>query len=254
MKIKTLLLSVFVCLLSSTLFSQEKGGIIYTDFEPDTIFPITSTRRVSFDINCDSVKDFDFVKISLSGGDFDQIEAHENWKIGECSHDTSTISQINYWDWRYWMVYFEGTYLMCNIGLKHCVNDDVYYGWVRVKYQYDSEIKKYTGTVYDMAYCTIPYYPLKFGQKSVSEEVNEVSDNNTYYELYPNPVDDKLMLKFAEEHECTNVTIHSIDGRRVISQDNDCENIDVSNLSNGVYFITIRFNNGNTYTDKIVVK
>ena len=36
MKIKTLLLAVFACLFSTCLFSQEKGKLIYTDFEPDS--------------------------------------------------------------------------------------------------------------------------------------------------------------------------------------------------------------------------
>ena len=56
MKTKTLLIAVFACLFSLTLFSQENGTIIYTDFEPDSIIsPIKwdSSGGNPIDINFD---------------------------------------------------------------------------------------------------------------------------------------------------------------------------------------------------------
>jgi hypothetical protein len=121
------------------------------------------------------------------------------------------------------------------------------YGWIRYEYYGDKIV------INDMAYCTIPNYPLKFGQKSLTEDVAEISAAN-YYSLYPNPVDDRLVLKLADEHKCENVSVYSIDGRMLKSQDSDFENIDVSALTRGVYFVRIILQEGSVFTEKIVIK
>ena len=48
--------------------------------------------------------------------------------------------------------------------------------------------------------------------------------------------------------------IYGIDSRLLKMQNDDFENIDVSDLSGGIYITKITLDNGITYTDKIVIK
>ena len=255
MKTKQILLIAIICLFPRFLFSQEKGRIIYTDFEPDSIFAITYNQRV-FDINYDSIPDFKFIKVGTSGGDYNHIEMYDNWSVGCCLEDTDTISlyNINNWDYYWWMIYFEGDYSDYNFALKHYVKGvGLYYGWIRLRYQFDYEIRKYTITLHDMAYCTIPNCPLMFGQKDFEDiEENEYATANA--SLFPNPAEDKLSLQVSGNVSCKNVEIYGIDGRMLKSQNEDFENIDVSNLSSGLYIAKIKLSDGNVFTEKVVVK
>ena len=256
MKTKTLLLLAFVSLFPNMLFSQEKGMIIYTDFEPDSIYAFAGYGQIVFDINYDSTPDFRFVKEGNSGGDMDYIKVYVNWKLGFCEDDSDTVSLCTKWyDYcQLWDYEYEGDHIDCNLALRHWVpGEGLYYGWLKAKYQFDNEIKEYTITLYDMAYCTIPNYPLRFGQKDfVDIEENEYAAANV--KLFPNPVEDRLSLQLSGNASCESVEIYGIDGRLLKSQNDDFENIDVSSLSRGLYIAKINLSDGNVYTDKIVVR
>lgn len=253
MKTRTLLLLTMVLSLSFPLFSQEDDRIIYTDFESGNTFAITYNQIV-FDINYDSTPDFRFIKVGTSGGDYNNIEMYDGWSVGTCMNDTDTIPLCNNWDSYWWMFYYEGDHYDYNFALKHNVEGvGLYYGWIRLRYQFDPEIKKYTATIYDMAYCTIPNYPLIFGQSNFTD-VDENGYELPEAKLFPNPANDKLSLRISGDISCDNVMIYSIDGRLLKMQNDDFENIDVSDLSGGIYITKITLDNGITYTDKIVIK
>ena len=258
MKTKTLLLAVFACLFSLSLFSQEDGTIIYTDFEPDSIiFPVNycSSGCNPIDVNYDQVSDFYFCKNYYSTGYFSlEMYVYTSWKV--CKIIKENISENSNWESRINIEtgsHMNNNNVIINFGLRFWIeNVGFCYGWLRLSYvvcETGYEVK-----LYDMAYCTIPNYPLKFGQKSLTEDVAEIDGFNRQYELYPNPADDRLVLKLADEHKCENVAIYSIDGRMLKSQDSDFDNIDVSALTRGVYFVRIRLQEGSVFSEKIVIK
>ena len=76
----------------------------------------------------------------------------------------------------------------------------------------------------------------------------------TIFGLYPNPTDNIITLKTSAEHECEMVEVFSIDGRLIKSQTNDFSNINVEDINSGIYFVRIRFRNGETFTEKVVIK
>ena len=254
MKTKTLLLAVFACLFSTCLFSQEKGKLIYTDFEPDsTIFPVWFAGN-PIDINYDGVKDFVFRRESKNGWGILDANYEEDWNRMIVKLQPNTQTPLHYvgpWKYEYTLLPY-GDYCF---GFRYMNGDNSYcYGWMRIRV--DNTVNNDhipSVTIYDMAYCTIPNYPLKFGQKSLTEDVAKISAAN-YYSLYPNPADDRLVLKLADEHKCENVSVYSIDGRMLKSQDSDFDNIDVSALTRGVYFVRIRLQEGSVFTEKIVIK
>ena len=258
MKTKTFILTVLISLFCGNLFSQEEGTIIYTDFEPDSIiFPVNycSSGCNPIDVNYDLESDFYFCKKFYSPGYFSlEMYVYSTWEICKISHDeisthTNWSSHINIETGSH----MSNNNVIIKYGLRYLKENGEYcYGWLRLSYVVCGT--GYEVKLYDMAYCTIPNYPLKFGQKSLTDDVAEIDDANCQYELYPNPVDDRLVLKFADDHKCENVTVCSIDGRMLISQNTDFENIDVSALTRGVYFVRIRLQEGSVFTEKIVIK
>lgn len=264
MKTKTLFILAFICLFSCSLFSQEKGKIIYTDFEDDVFFPLYDS--IYIDINHDDILDCKVVhNWSDTGLDYQTFETYAGWEIASV-YPNDTLPIMSHTNWK-----TRGFITMCWMGLewmgeikdfnfifRHNINDNDYcYGWIRlgVRYGYDSksETCAYRYYFYDMAYCTIPNYPLMFGQKDfVDIEENEYATSDV--SLFPNPVEDKLSLQLSGNVSCKNVEIYGIDGRMLKSQNDDFENIDVSDLPTGLYIAKINLNDGNTFTEKVVVR
>jgi hypothetical protein len=76
---------------------------------------------------------------------------------------------------------------------------------------------------------------------------------------YPNPTSNNVTLEFkSKEFMLVNLTIYSIEGKVVISLTSNIEagtnkiQIPMSDLSNGVYFLTIKNNNNVLHTQKII--
>ena len=74
------------------------------------------------------------------------------------------------------------------------------------------------------------------------------------YSFYPNPADDNINIRFSPDINCEKVEIYGIDGKLYHEQNFNMENINVSNLSNGIYMMKVTLDNGNTYTEKVVIK
>ncbi len=269
MKTKIFLAILCVC-FSINLYSQE-GEIIYTDFEPDTAFVVPRNDvnpGISFDINYDNNNDFRFYYGDGSAGVIDHYIScfTWDWQVA-CVYDFLNDS-ITSQDYR-WNIYqrvdyvnpkpYEGQYLEkeYKIALKHDLDDtNSCYGWIRLQFKYGWGIPA-TITIYDMAYCTVPNYPLIFGQKSFDDTlINDTSEFKDYV-LFPSPADDKITLKFNNHYYNTTdneIKIYGIDGRLLKTQNSDFDNIDISNLSSGVYIMKIYLGNGESYTEKFVKK
>ncbi len=74
-----------------------------------------------------------------------------------------------------------------------------------------------------------------------------------FFKIYPNPTNEMLTVKINEVHLNTVVKIFTIHGQEVYSKktDNDMLEINVSELSNGMYFINVLTNN-HTYIKKFI--
>ena len=62
--------------------------------------------------------------------------------------------------------------------------------------------------------------------------------------VYPIPVEDDLNISVSGSLDIRNIEIYNILGRKIITDSNGFETIDVSGLSNGVYFLTFNTNKG----------
>lgn len=80
-----------------------------------------------------------------------------------------------------------------------------------------------------------------------------ISDTEkTQFRVYPNPANDYLKIETADK--ITNLKIVNIQGQVVLSKENQItNNINISKLNAGVYFITVKTEN-NIFTEKLLVK
>ncbi len=74
------------------------------------------------------------------------------------------------------------------------------------------------------------------------------------YSFYPNPADNEICLSMSPDVNCEKVEIFSIDGKLCLEQNFNFNSIDVKSLSDGIYMMKVTLSNGNSYTDKIVVR
>ena len=72
--------------------------------------------------------------------------------------------------------------------------------------------------------------------------------------VYPNPAKDIISISLSDNMECQSVAIYSIDGRLLISQNDNFETINIANITPGLYLIKVRISDGKEFTEKIVVK
>ncbi len=77
--------------------------------------------------------------------------------------------------------------------------------------------------------------------------INEVKEGDI--QIYPNPTSDRITINFKGEI-LKSVTIYNQLGRKVKEATTD--DVDISNLSNGIYFVKITSQNGKIVTKKII--
>ena len=260
MKIKTLL--TILCVYFSINLHSQEGEIIYTNFKPDSVI-ILSYSSYPFDVNYDCIPDFEFIEEGTSGGNYNLFQvlsdALYNFKVKKISIDDTIPLSDHIWktsDWRIFMNTFSGNYRDYNVGIRQPIGDGNYcYAWMRLNFYYDKVVEKYKVSLYDMAYCTVPNYPLRVGQKSFDDtSINDTSEFKDYV-LFPSPANDKITLKFNNHYYNTTdneIKIYGIDGRLLKTQNSDFDNIDISNLTSGVYIMKIYLGNGENYTEKFV--
>ena len=252
---------LFLLLYTSICVNAQKGSIIYTDFEPDTCRFLQNYKYWCIDINYDGVWDLEFYGFIQMHVIFPHTKMLNGGELCLPKPDTYLNSDTLYWksedSWHGGM--FEDRY-----GFRFNRDGDYYYGWMSVRCDHDPysapcnqqeslDSKKVLGRniyVDKMAFCTIPNYPLRWGQTALDESVEE----NTYMPvaIYPNPTDGVLNISFSENTECQSVEVYAVDGSLLKSQISNLETVDVSKLNAGIYILKVNMADGREFTERIV--
>ena len=123
-----------------------------------------------------------------------------------------------------------------------------YYAWMHF-YADRVSLSQTSVCVDQYAYCTIPDYPLQWGQTSLNWSVEEnagVSAN-----IHPNPTNGIVTI-YGDN--LTQVEVANILGQKIISSTcsgTSCT-IDISEQPAGIYLFSITDDKGKTYTEKVV--
>ena len=266
---KSILISLMVS-ITSTLVAQNEIGIIYTPFDTTFYYQgnsgstgFSDDLTYCFDINKDSVTDI-FVTLSwdphydiktrvlLSTNDF------HNDSLGW--FDTPDYSYVlSDYDYQYihtWPPALEYHYpdtVQYHYGfIKKVIDNNCYYGWYIMRGIWSSDYNPgITFSILESAYCIIPNYPLRWGQREIYDNIEESSDL-PHIIIYPNPASGIVSVCLDDNTICQSVEIFSLDGRLVKSQSGNFNAIDISSLAPGLYMINVKMRDGREYNERIV--
>ncbi len=92
-----------------------------------------------------------------------------------------------------------------------------------------------------------------------NKELNEIRDDKINF--YPNPADDNLILKRnSSSEEIRSIRIYSLQGKVIkelnknVLNESDDNSIDVSDITTGIYILSINFQNKNTQNTQFVIR
>ena len=281
---------LMAALFMSHFASAQQGEIIYTDFEPNltrTYFWATGwvNQPLSLDMDLDGADDFQFSG-EYSGTHMfvwvflkcvpSQEEGPWNFRLpytlydedpykpilGDTVHVGETIANIEEsWYGSYRFHYYplgvngylaEGEGVHYYISVRKEVDDGYCYGWIDVNLAttYDEGFQQFFLTVFRMAFCTIPNYPLRVGQTSFDWAIPE-NNESLFANLHPNPTTGLVTItgKDLKQAEVLNTL-----GQRVANATGESERItiDISSLPTGIYFVNVTDKEGRKCVRKVV--
>ncbi|MBL7912411.1 MAG: T9SS type A sorting domain-containing protein [Bacteroidia bacterium] len=102
----------------------------------------------------------------------------------------------------------------------------------------------------DIAETNSIYFVIEYN--TIPTSIKQNSNKGISLEIYPNPSSDKI--KIQSTTEIIEITITSIEGKilRTVFSSQKEQTIDISNLSNGIYFLNITSVNGDVIAKKII--
>ena len=162
----------------------EEEPIIYTDYEPDTCKFITSSHESDFmfDIDLDGTVDMTLSGYTQHGAVLVNIAMSNGFKI--CCSNENTILNADTINWGQSIGLSNGFPLDSyrkRFGFRKTVSEQYYYGWMEIYWDgvfYSGGKRIYVDRI---AFCTIPDYPLRWGQTSLNSIGLEGAE--WYYEI-----------------------------------------------------------------------
>jgi hypothetical protein len=112
-----------------------------------------------------------------------------------------------------------------------------------------SRIKTITLNMFDLLLANKNIFTHPNDSICLAAGINQITQNQL--KIYPNPASTILNVEFLMPSETADIKLFDVLGKEILSTKQ--REIDVINLSNGVYFIQVKTNQ-NTYTQKIIVQ
>jgi hypothetical protein len=233
-------LTVLAILIMSTLgLKAQQSEIIFTDFEPDLVITNTEEEAIVIDFDNDGTNDIRFnMTWHSAGGYMTHIKVSGNWRMSEVPDDNDTLTSIELWGYGYdWYEYGESE----RFAARKPVDNGFVYVWFRA-YWYRTINPSTYHIVFDkFAYCTIPDYPLLWGQTTITAGVEEETIENDFV-IYPNPANGFLFVETHGGASLPDPTYHitNLMGQTLLQGQITAETqqINIENLPAGMYSIT----------------
>ena len=256
------ILLIAILLLATLGIKAQQGEIIYVDFEPDFLVELKDIdhypeSRMNIDCDFDSLSDIRIYQYTTSTGCWFEMKSYNpEWEIHEYEAGDTLVPMDDPGHWWstgiFWMPYFyhDIDTMSDRFAVRHKVGDSYYYGWFRV-YITGRSSSLYPWAALDkIAYCTIPDYPLVWGETDVlGIENNDVS--TPFASIHPNPTSG--MVTITGENLRQAEVINAI-GQQVLSvqgKGNELS-IDMAALPAGVYFVAVTDEEGRKCVRKVV--
>ena len=245
---KHLLLAVL--LFVALGIKAQQSEIIYFDFDPDWIAQ-SCFDTLWIDFDQDGTRDLLFYEEINGAATIKTLVTTNNWEIHPMKDNDTippypTIPEIEELWVTHPYVLTPGGYYPYGTTLKwavrHREGEHYYYGWFQILQLYVS-FDKY-------AFCTIPDYPLMWGQTDLTG-IEENGESSDFAIAHPNPTTGMTIVtgKNLQQAEIINIL-----GQQVLSvqgKGNELH-IDMAALPAGIYFVTVTDEEGRKCVRKVV--
>jgi hypothetical protein len=264
---KKLLLFIGLSIIAFCCHAQI-GEIIVTEFDPplliqgDDIGGGNHEAKITIDIDGNSEIDYEIsfgfdrsgyylYQVSYSNTRFREVGLVENDTIIPYEEGTS-LPLFGYWtDWSVIGSDDVTGDFYDKVGICKVVDGELYYGWIH-RYGHEDFSFPFTKRVAvdKMAFCTIPNYPLGWGQTSITDGVED-KENIVLTILHPNPTTGLVTIT---GQDLRSAEVFNTLGQKVATARGEGETmqIDLSELPIGVYFVNITNKEGRKCVRKVV--
>ncbi len=244
---KKCLIIIEMMLLSALSLYAQQGEIIVTDFDPDlSVYEAYDSLWVDFDN--DGSGDMFLCITNASPGYYLHIVSANNWKITDVGDDgNDTLSTIANWNSHYIWLDDES---QDRFAARKSTDNGNLYVWFRA-YWYTTYDPFYCHLCFDKyAYCTIPDYPLVWGQTELLA-IKENDYSTAFATVHPNPTTG--LVTIAGEN-LRQAEVLNMLGQQVLSVQGESNElrIDMAALPAGVYFVNVTNDEGRKCVRKVV--
>ncbi len=252
---KRKIITIIALTLAFISVEAQTEEFLYTDYVPDSCKYVTEVDPFEIDIDSDGQIDLWFSGYCQHGALLMTTHMSQGWEYCKPYPKENTVLNADTLIWKQstddW---FGSGSFMGRVGLRRSMGDWYFYGWMQV-YCDTVPTQPYPGAVGRntyvdrMAYCTIPDYPLRWGQTSVTGmEENGVTSFAT---VHPNPATGLITItgKNLAQAEVFNTL-----GQQVATATGEGETlqIDIANLPAGIYFVNVTDGEGRKCVKKVV--
>jgi hypothetical protein len=270
---KKKLLIITAILMVGIAYAQQ-GEIIHVVFEPNVTTWTAGSGPNSWiliDMDHDGIKEWRFqawdeghqvVSVYLGPNIHpfgDTLGLWDNLRLCRYLNIGDTISSWNNWgiypEYRLGIEETFGSFSHQIVCMRYQVEDGYCYGWIDFSVEFYEPAPIYGPfyadiVMHEMAYCTIPNYPLLIGQTDFTWDIEE-NAAKAFAFIHPNPTNDQVTItgKDLKQAEVFNAL-----GQRVATAKGEGERItvDISALPAGVYMVNITDKNGRKCVRKVV--
>lgn len=251
-----LLLCSMILLCQCTKAQNQDNGILYTDFNPDIKLIENYQDTLGLDFDQDGIADLlvyfkHFGSVASRYGAL--VTSNGNWETAWCE-GIEVLSELHpdipTFDWSSIEGLMDPDSPNYQYGIRFHDAAGYRYGWIKMRCVFNQKTRRNEITIDKMAFCTIPNYPLRWGQTNLNAGVKD-SPSTAFADVHPNPTTGIVTISGSNLKQAK--IINTL-GQCVATVKGQGEqlSVDISTLPAGVYFVNITDGEGRKCVRKVV--